>query len=114
MKNCINLRISILFLFPVVSAMIAGCGKPQQAGQAPPPIVEVFTVQQTNVPVYREWVGSLAGDVDATISAQVSGYLLQQDYTEGQYVHKGQQLFQIDDRTYQAVLAQAQAKLGKT
>jgi RND family efflux transporter MFP subunit len=93
--------------------MLSGCSKPQQAA-APPPTVEVFVVEQTNVPVYREWVGSLAGDVDATISAQVSGYLLKQVYTEGQSVHKGQLLFQIDDRTYQATLAQAQAKLGKT
>ncbi len=114
MKNCINLKGSVPILFSVLSIMLAGCSKQQQAGQAPPPTVEVFTVEQTNVPVYREWVGSLAGDVDATISAQVSGYLLQQDYTEGQYVHKGEQLFQIDDRTYQATLAQAQAKLGKT
>ncbi len=114
MKNCIQLRGVVLTLYAALFAMLAGCSKPQEAGEAPPPTVEVFTVQQKNVPLYHEWVGSLAGDVDATISAQVSGYLLQQNYTEGQYVHKGEQLFQIDDRTYQATLAQAQAKLGKT
>ncbi len=66
------------------------------------------------MPVYREWVGSLAADVNATISAQISGYLLRQDYKEGQVVKKGDLLFEIDDRTYQATLDQANAKYGKT
>ena len=65
-----------------------------------PPTVEVVAVEQKDVPIYREWVGSLEGNVNATISAQVSGYLLRQDYTEGQPVKKGDVLFQIDDRTY--------------
>ena len=76
--------------------------------------MQVVQVQQKDVPIYREWVGSLAGDVDATISAQVSGYLLQQEYKEGQYVKKGDLLFQIDPRTYQAVLDEATAKQVKT
>jgi membrane fusion protein (multidrug efflux system) len=80
----------------------------------PPPTVEVFTVTETNVPVYRNWVGSLEADVNATISAQVSGYLLEQDYKEGQMVKKGDLLFKIDDRTYQATLDQANAKYVKT
>jgi RND family efflux transporter MFP subunit len=109
-----NLRILALVLCTASSVLLSSCSKQAQTGEAPPPTVEVFDVVQTNVPVYREWVGSLAGDVDATISAQVSGYLLHQDYIEGHNVHKGELLFQIDDRTYQATLAQAQAKLGKT
>ena len=74
----------------------------------------VAAVKQEDVPIYREWVGSLEGEVNATISAQVGGYLIAQDYTEGQFVKKGKLLFKIDDRPYQAVLEQAMAALGKT
>lgn len=95
-------------------AVLSGCSKPEQASQAPPPDVQVVSVVQKDVPIYREWVGSLAGDVDATISAQVSGYLLTQNYKEGQYVKAGDLLFQIDPRTYQAVLDEAVAKQVKT
>ena len=100
----------ILFLSALV--ILPGC-KPQ--AQAPkPPDVEVVTVEQKTVPVYAEIVGTVQADVNATISAQVTGYLLRQDYTEGQLVKKGQLLFEIDDRTYQATLDQALAKLEKT
>jgi membrane fusion protein (multidrug efflux system) len=94
-------------------AILSGCKQKQQA-QLTAPDVEVATVEQKDVPVYREWVGSLAADVNATISAQVSGYLLRQDYKEGQIVKQGDLLFEIDARTYQATLDQANAKLGKT
>jgi membrane fusion protein, multidrug efflux system len=92
---------------------IPSCKKPAPAAP-PPPTVEVVAIEQQDVPVYREWVGSLAADVNATISAQVSGYLLRQDYKEGQNVKQGDLLFEIDDRTYQASLDQANAKYGKT
>jgi membrane fusion protein, multidrug efflux system len=114
MTKYISVKTPALVLGLISLAALSGCSKPQQAGPAVPPDVEVVAVVQTNVPVYREWVGSLAGDVDATISAQVSGYLLRQEYQEGQFVKKGQLLFQIDDRTYQATLDQAMANLVKT
>lgn len=102
---------------PVLSiaslALLSGCGKEKEVA-APPPEVEVVAVEQKDVPVYREWVGSLSGDVNATISAQVAGYLLKQNYTEGQLVKAGDLLFQIDDRPFQAELDQAMAKLKKT
>ena len=102
-----------LILFLLSLAILPGC-KQQQQAQPTAPEVEVVAVEQKDVPVYREWVGSLAADVNATISAQVGGYLLRQDYKEGQNVKKGDLLFEIDDRTYQATLDQANAKLGKT
>ena len=74
----------------------------------------MVAVEQRDVPIYREWVGTLEGEVNATISAQVSGYLLTRNYEEGSTVTNGQVLFQIDDRTYKAVLDQALAKLGKS
>ena len=102
----------VLFLFFLMA--LFGCSKPEQTGESTPPTVEVTAVQKEDVPVYREWVGSLAGDVDATISAQISGYLLRRVYNEGQYVKKGDLLFEIDDRSYQAVLDQEMARLRKT
>ena len=95
-------------------AVLSGCKKPEQPGPPAPPDVVVATVVQQDVPIYREWVGSLVGYVDATISAQVIGYLLKQHYQEGDLVKKGDLLFEIDDRTYQATLDQALARLGKT
>jgi DNA-binding ferritin-like protein len=74
-----------------------------------------------DVPIYHEWIGTLDGLVNATIRAQVTGYLMTQDYREGDAIKKGDLLFQIDPRPFQAVLdqangqlAQAEARLGKT
>src|SRR6202035_2687973 len=59
--------------------------------QAPPPlIVEVATVEQRDVPVYGEWIGTLSGEVNADVKAQVTGYLLTRKYKEGSYVRKGE------------------------
>ena len=99
----------LAWLLPFVS----GCKKsePRVAG---PPDVQVAVVEQRDEPIYREWVGTLEGNVNASISAQVSGYLLTRNYIEGSLVTNGQVLFQLDDRTYQASLDQALAKLGKS
>src|SRR5206468_11951747 len=77
----------------------------------PPPDVIVSAVEQRDLPVEREWVGTLDGMVNASIKAQVSGYLLRQDYTEGSFVRKGQLLFEIDSRPFQAVLDQGEGQL---
>ena len=92
----------------------AGCSKGASA-DAPqvPPDVEVATVEQRDVPIVREWIGTLDGMVNAAITAQVSGYLLSQDYTEGSFVRKGQLLFEIDPRPFDAALAQANAQLAQ-
>jgi membrane fusion protein (multidrug efflux system) len=75
--------------------------------------VEVTDVIQRNVPVYREWVGTLDGMVNAQILAQVTGYLVKQYYQEGQPVKKGQLLYEIDPRTFQATLDQAKANVAR-
>lgn len=80
----------------------------------PPPLpVEVATVEQRDVPVYGEWIGALEGLVNADVKAQVTGYLMKQDYREGSFVRKGQLLFEIDPRPFQAVLDSAQAQLAQ-
>ncbi len=102
-----------LCLLAFVSALwLAGCHK-KKSPSAPPPTVEVIRVQPTNVPVYKEWIGTLAGNVNAEIRAQVSGYLLSQNYPDGSQVAKGQLMFEIDPRPFQAVLDQAQSKLAQ-
>ena len=75
---------------------------------------------QKDVPSYSEWVAKLDGFVNAQISPQVSGYIVEQNYKEGSYVQKGQTLFRIDPRPFQAILdqvkaqlAQAEAQMGK-
>jgi membrane fusion protein (multidrug efflux system) len=70
-------------------------------------------VEQKDVPIYGEWIGTLDGLVNADIKAQVSGYLLKQDYTEGSPVRKGQLLFEIDARPFQATVDQAQGQLAQ-
>jgi RND family efflux transporter MFP subunit len=98
----------------VVSLSSAGCReKNAQAGNPPAVEVEVVQVQQKDVPIYGEWIGTLDGLVDADVKAQVTGYLLKQAYLEGSFVRKGQLLFQIDPRPFEAALDQAKAQLAQ-
>jgi RND family efflux transporter MFP subunit len=104
---------SLLALSAATLLAVSSCSKPEEV-VAPPPQVEVVTIEQKDVPIYREWVGTLDGDVNATISAQVVGNLVRQNYNEGQLVKEGDLLFEIDPRPFQATLDQASAKLKKT
>jgi len=94
-------------------ALIAmtGCKRSTHAASSPP-VVEVAQVETRDVPVYGEWIGTLTGQVNANIKAQVTGYLLTRNYKEGSYVRKGQLLFQIDPRPFQAALDQAKGQLA--
>lgn len=98
-------------LFLPLAAPLSGCKEKEQAGPPKPPDVEVVTVEQKDVPIYRDWVGTLEGDVNATISAQVSGYLISRNYKEGSIVTNGQVLFQIDPAPFRATLDQAKAQV---
>ena len=91
--------------------VLPGCGKGQKEGQQAP-VVEVVNVIQKDVPIYMEWVGTTDGYVNATIRAQVQGYLIKQNYQEGDFVKKGQLLFEIDPRLFQAALEQTKASLA--
>jgi membrane fusion protein (multidrug efflux system) len=73
--------------------------------------VSVVRVQQQDVPLAGDWVGTLDGYVNAQIQPQVSGYLIRQDYREGSLVSKDQVLFEIDPRPFQAAVDQAQGQL---
>ena len=94
-----------------ILALVA-CGEKS----APPPLsptVEVVSVAQKDVPIYMEWIGSLDGDVNAVIRPQVTGYLIKQNYREGDLVKKGQPLFEIDPRTFEAAVAEAKGQVAK-
>src|SRR6202167_763544 len=89
---------ALVWLAPVVVSTLlsVGCSATAKApGGYPPPTVELATVEQRDIPTYREWIGTLDGYVNAPIKAQVNGYLLRQNYIEGSFVGKGQLLFYI-------------------
>jgi len=92
---------------------LAACEK-KAAPIAPPVLVTVTPVQQDNVSEMRTWIGLLDGYQNAEIRAQVTGYLMTQDYKEGSFVKKGTELFTIDKRPFEAALAQANADYAKS
>src|SRR5580700_8336137 len=110
-KNSKRLAAAVVGLLTAVSA---GCERRVDSAPAPPvPRAEVTSVIQKDVPIEGEWVGTLEGYVNAQISPQVSGYLIRQDYKEGALVRKGQVLFEIDPRPFQAALDQAKGQLAQ-
>jgi membrane fusion protein, multidrug efflux system len=103
----------ILALASVAPLVMTLRSKPKLQVQAAVPGVEVVQVIQKDVPVYREWIGTLDGMVNAEIKARVTGYLIKQVYTEGSLVTAGQLLFEIDPRPFQAALDEAKATLAQ-
>lgn len=97
-----------------VAMLALGCGGgPPPKKEAPIPEVTVVQVASRDVPIYGEWVGTLDGLVNAKIKAQVTGYLLRRDYQEGTFVRRGQPLFELDPRTFEASVAQANGQLSQ-
>ena len=101
-------------MFVIVAALLSFGRSDKPAEAAPLPLeVEVVTVEQTNVPIYKEWIGTTDGMVNAEIKAQVTGYLLRQDVKEGSFVKRGQLLFEIDPRPFQAAVDQANGQVAQ-
>jgi len=102
-----------LALLLVGALLAAACSrKPAQTAPAPPEVL-VTTVQPRDVPRVLERVATLDGFINANINAQVQGYIVSRDYQEGSVVKKGDLLFTIDPRPFQAALAQAKGTLAK-
>ena len=117
MKKKLHCRIAAMsesLLVAAVAFQLTGCGRISAGAAEPtPPEVGVVALEQKDIPIYREWIGTLDGLVNAAIRSQVTGYLLTQDYPEGSFVRKGQLLFQIDPRPLQAAADQAKGQLAQ-
>jgi membrane fusion protein (multidrug efflux system) len=105
----------------ILAVLQTGCEKKNVHAETPVPDVQVAPVVQQDVPLYTECISTLDGYVNAQIQPQVTGYLLKQNYSEGKVARKGEVLFEIDPRPFEAAVAQnegqvaqAQAQLGKT
>ena len=108
-------RLLLLLFFSIVSSSLTGCvgGQAAPASTAPAqPTVDVVNVTPETVRVSSQWIATLDGLVNAQIRPQVSGYLIKRAYREGAAVKKGDVLFEIDPRTFEAALAQAEAQLA--
>src|SRR6266403_6024800 len=100
----------------VVIGVVIGAVRPKHVSGAQggaPADVEVVQVEQRDVPIYGEWIGTLDGLTNADVRAQVTGYIMRQGYQEGAFVKKGQLLFEIDRRPFQASLDQAEGQLAQ-
>jgi RND family efflux transporter MFP subunit len=97
----------------VIVAFIVELRPKHVAGQPGATDVEVAQVEQKDIPIYGEWIGTLDGYTNADVRAQVAGYLVKQGYQEGSFVKAGQLLFQIDPRPFQAILDQSQGQLAQ-
>src|SRR5580658_372909 len=110
-REIFSLAVAAFAMALALAAM--ACKKAAPVTALPPPEVVVTEVIQKDVPLYSEWVGTTVGFVNANIYPKISGYLLKQNYRDGDAVKAGQLLFQIDPREYQAALDQALGNLGQ-
>ena len=98
-------RTCAALLVTAAIVVFVGCGKKETTAAPPPPQVDVVEVAQEDVPNFNEWVAQLNGEINAQITPKIQGYLLRQVYKDGTFVRKGELLFEIDPRPFQAALA---------
>jgi len=117
MNTLVKYKFWIGGLFCLVAiGVIYGVSRPKNGSGAQPgaaPDVQVSEVQQQDVPIFGEWIGTLDGYTNADVRAQVTGYLMKQGYQEGGFVKQGQLLFEIDPRPFQAAFDQAEGQLAQ-
>jgi RND family efflux transporter MFP subunit len=109
-------RYAFLILLPVAAFLLTelfGCSEKETPAPPAPPEVTVAAVVEQDVPIYNEWVAQLNGPVNAEITPKVQGYLLKQEYQNGYFVKKGQRLFELDPRQYEAALDAAKASVAR-
>jgi membrane fusion protein (multidrug efflux system) len=103
----------VLGLLLVAGLIVDGCSRKSTQVVPGAPEVLVTTVTPQDVPRVLERVATLDGFINANINAQVQGYIVSRDYQEGSVVKKGDLLFTIDPRPFEAALAQAKGTLAK-
>jgi len=106
-------RLTLVAALLILVSFLTGCSRKAAQTAPPPPEVLVTTVTPRDVPRVLERVATLDGFINANINAQVQGYIVSRDYQEGSVVKKGDLLFQIDPRPFEAALAQAKGTLAK-
>src|SRR5881227_3212969 len=106
-------RIFLVSAVLICSSLFVACSRKPAQTAPPPPEVLITTVKPEDVPRVLERVATLDGFINANINAQVQGYIVSRDYQEGGVVKKGDLLFQIDSRPFEAALAQAKGTLAK-
>ena len=97
----------LFFLF-----LLAGCGSEAEPPKLPPPDVMIAPVEQETVSIYGEYVGETESPRTVELRARVEGFLIKVNFKEGSLVKKGDLLFQIDPREYQAAYGKAKAQLA--
>jgi len=101
-------------LLLLTAVLLTNCRRAEPVRATVQPVdVEVELVAARNVPIVKEWIGTLDGRVNAEIRGQVTGYLLRQEYREGAFVRKGDLLFEIDERPFQAAWNEARGRLAQ-
>jgi membrane fusion protein, multidrug efflux system len=111
-----RLRSGLLLFAGGVLLFANGCGGNSHVNaqaRTPAPTVQVAVVERRDVSLSNEWIATMDGYINAKIQPHVSGYLIRQNYREGSVVRKGDVLFEIDPRPFQAVLDQAQGQLAQ-
>jgi membrane fusion protein (multidrug efflux system) len=106
-------RLHVLAALLILISLSCSCSRKAAQTDPAPPEVLVTTVTPQDVPRILERVATLDGFINANINAQVQGYIVARDYTEGSIVKIGDLLFQIDPRPFEAALAQAKGTLAK-
>src|SRR5215471_634501 len=107
-------RALLFVLSCALAPLLSDCSKrdSKTLGFGPQEVLVTDVIQQ-DVPIVREWIGSLDGSVDADVRARVSGYVISQNYKEGTVVKQGDLLFQVDPSVYEAAVEQAKAGLSQ-
>ncbi len=100
-------RYGLTVLTCAAALLLAACDKEKATPAPVVPVVQVVEAAQRDVPITMEWVGAMDGNINAAIRPQVTGYLIRQNYREGDLVKKGQLLFEIDPRTFEAAVDEA-------
>ncbi|MDB6175614.1 MAG: Efflux transporter, family, subunit [Chthoniobacteraceae bacterium] len=107
-------HIHALIVTALALCLLPACKREDEAKSTlPPPTMLVIPAGTRDVPLYREWIGTLDGSENAEVRARVTGYLLKRDYKEGTLVKQGDVLFEIDPRPFEVALAEAQSQLAQ-
>ena len=102
--------ISKLALSALACTALVACGKPQEQGAPPDPMVSVSTPLRQSVVDWDDFTGRFESPERVDVRARAGGYLQAVHFRDGQYVKKGQLLFTLDPRTAEAALASARAQ----